>query len=56
MQAGRGRAGPLVGEDGDRGRPADRGDDDWYMGSLYDDGIIDWWAAYDDLYEALRGL
>lgn len=31
-------------------------DDDWYMGSLYDDGSIDCWAAYDDLYEALRGL
>ncbi|MFJ7293596.1 hypothetical protein [Streptomyces collinus] len=31
-------------------------DDDWYMGSLYDDGSIDCWSAYDDLYEALRGL
>lgn len=31
-------------------------DDDWYMGSLYDDGSIDCWTAYDDLYEALRGL
>ncbi|MFD9286061.1 hypothetical protein ACFWD7_54560 [Streptomyces mirabilis] len=31
-------------------------DDDWYMGSLYDDGSIDCWAAYGDLYEALRGL
>ncbi|MFI8005507.1 hypothetical protein [Streptomyces sp. NPDC086010] len=30
--------------------------DDWYMGSLYDDGSIDCWSAYDDLYEALRGL
>ncbi len=35
-------------------KPAD--DDDWYMGSLYDDGSIDCWAAFDDLYEALRGL
>ncbi|MER5477283.1 hypothetical protein ABT026_09900 [Streptomyces sp. NPDC002734] len=32
------------------------GDDDWYMGSLYDDGSVDCWTAYDDLYEALRGL
>ncbi|MFK8847972.1 hypothetical protein [Streptomyces sp. Ac-502] len=31
-------------------------DDDWYMGSLHDDGSIDCWAAYDDLYVALRGL
>ncbi|MFD7700637.1 hypothetical protein [Streptomyces caelestis] len=31
-------------------------DDDWCMGSLYDDGSVDCWAAYDDLYEALRGL
>lgn len=31
-------------------------DDGWYMGSLYDDGSIDCWTAYDDLYEALRGL
>ncbi|KPI00441.1 hypothetical protein OK006_8256 [Actinobacteria bacterium OK006] len=31
-------------------------DDDWYMGSLYDDGSIDCWSAYGDLYEALRGL
>ncbi|WP_432043655.1 hypothetical protein [Streptomyces cadmiisoli] len=31
-------------------------DDDWYMGSLYDDGSILCWAAYGDLYEALRGL
>lgn len=31
-------------------------DDDWYMGSLYDDGSIDCWAAYADLREALRGL
>ncbi|MFG2305476.1 hypothetical protein [Actinacidiphila glaucinigra] len=35
-------------------KPVD--DDDWYMGSLYDDGSIDCWTAYDDLYEALRGL
>jgi hypothetical protein len=35
-------------------KPVD--DDDWYMGSLYDDGSIDCWAAYADLYEALRGL
>lgn len=31
-------------------------DDDWYMGSLHEDGSIDCWTAYDDLYEALRGL
>ncbi|MGW6209237.1 hypothetical protein ACWF9B_37040 [Streptomyces sp. NPDC055089] len=31
-------------------------DDDWYMGSLYDDGSVDCWSAYSDLYEALRGL
>lgn len=31
-------------------------DDDWYMGSLYDDGSVDCWTAYGDLYEALRGL
>ncbi|MFJ8033141.1 hypothetical protein [Streptomyces sp. NPDC096032] len=31
-------------------------DEDWYMGSVYDDGSIDCWAAYDELYEALRGL
>lgn len=30
-------------------KPVD--DDDWYMGSLYDDGSVDCWAAYDDLYE-----
>ncbi|WP_181384341.1 hypothetical protein [Streptomyces sp. NWU49] len=35
-------------------KPVD--DDDWYMGSLYDDGSIDCWSAYDDLHEALRGL
>jgi hypothetical protein len=32
------------------------GDDDWYMGSLNDDGSVDCWSAYDDLREALRGL
>lgn len=31
-------------------------DDDWYMGSLYDDGSVECWSAYDDLYEGLRGL
>ncbi|MFE5009233.1 hypothetical protein ACFRJ3_32135 [Streptomyces sp. NPDC056696] len=31
-------------------------DDDWCMGSLYDDGSIDCWTAYGDLHEALRGL
>lgn len=35
-------------------KPVD--DDDWYMGSLCDDGSIDCWTAYDDLHEALRGL
>ncbi len=35
-------------------KPVD--DDDWYMGSLYDDGSIDCWTLYGDLYEALRGL
>lgn len=35
-------------------KPVD--DDDWYMGSLYDDGSVDCWTAYADLYEALRGL
>lgn len=35
-------------------KPVD--DYDWYMGSLYDDGSIDCWTAYSDLYEALRGL
>ncbi|KIF72059.1 hypothetical protein HY68_09990 [Streptomyces sp. AcH 505] len=30
--------------------------DDWYMGSLHDDGSIDCWSAYGDLHEALRGL
>ncbi|MGW7259012.1 hypothetical protein [Streptomyces sp. NPDC054834] len=31
-------------------------DDDWYMGSLNDDGSVTCWSAYGDLYEALRGL
>ncbi|MCX5397088.1 hypothetical protein [Streptomyces sp. NBC_00102] len=31
-------------------------DDDWYMGSLYDDGSVDCWDAYSNLREALRGL
>jgi len=31
-------------------------DEDWYMGSLNDDGSVDCWSAYGDLYEALRGL
>ncbi|MER5277616.1 hypothetical protein ABT025_17900 [Streptomyces sp. NPDC002809] len=31
-------------------------DDDWYMGSLYEDGSVDCWSAHSDLYEALRGL
>ncbi|WP_371576901.1 hypothetical protein [Streptomyces sp. NBC_01314] len=31
-------------------------DDDWYMGSLNDDGSITCWSTYNDLYEALRGL
>jgi hypothetical protein len=31
-------------------------DDDWYMGSLYEDGSIDCWTAYAELYEALRCL
>ncbi|MFI6893938.1 hypothetical protein ACIBM4_07490 [Streptomyces sp. NPDC050256] len=35
-------------------KPVD--DEDWYMGSLYDDGSVDCWSAYSDLYEALRGL
>ncbi|BFO13787.1 hypothetical protein SHKM778_01750 [Streptomyces sp. KM77-8] len=35
-------------------KPVD--DDDWYTGCLYGDGSIDCWTAYDDLYEALRGL
>ncbi|GAB7109465.1 hypothetical protein JCM4814A_77790 [Streptomyces phaeofaciens JCM 4814] len=32
------------------------GDDDWYMGSLNDDGSVLCWSAYGDLREALRGL
>lgn len=31
-------------------------DDDWYMGTLRDDGSILCWAAYPDLEQALRGL
>ncbi|MFP8963132.1 hypothetical protein ACLIYP_21655 [Streptomyces nanhaiensis] len=31
-------------------------DEDWYMGGLNEDGSIDCWSAYGDLYEALRGL
>ncbi|MFF7251568.1 hypothetical protein ACFZBU_47875 [Embleya sp. NPDC008237] len=31
-------------------------DDDWYMGSLNSDGTVDCWDAYDDLWNALRGL
>ncbi|MFI0960666.1 hypothetical protein ACH4S8_04490 [Streptomyces sp. NPDC021080] len=31
-------------------------DDDWYMGSLYDDGSVICWAACNNLYDALRGL
>ncbi|MFE2599972.1 hypothetical protein ACFXCZ_26360 [Streptomyces sp. NPDC059396] len=31
-------------------------DDDWYMGSLNDDGSVTCWSVYGDLYEALRGL
>ncbi|MFF0012626.1 hypothetical protein [Streptomyces sp. NPDC005374] len=31
-------------------------DDDWYMGSLNDDGSFLCWSVYGDLYEALRGL
>jgi len=31
-------------------------DEDWYMGTLNDDGSVDCWSAYDDLFEALRGL
>ncbi|OCC10153.1 hypothetical protein [Streptomyces sp. PTY087I2] len=30
--------------------------DDWYMGSLNDDGTVDCWSAYSDFHEALRGL
>ncbi len=35
-------------------QPVDDGD--WYMGSLYEDGSVDCWSAYDDLHAALRGL
>lgn len=59
-----------VGRDAARQQPARRrgeprhslclvkpvGDEDWYRGSLYDDGSIDCWTAYGDLPEALRGL
>ncbi|MEU6240353.1 hypothetical protein [Streptomyces sp. NPDC047024] len=31
-------------------------DDNWYMGSLYDDGSVDCWGIHGDLYEAMRGL
>lgn len=31
-------------------------DDDWYMGTIYDDGSILCWTAYGDLEQALRGL
>lgn len=31
-------------------------DDDWYMGTIYDDGSIHCWGIYPDLEEALRGL
>ncbi|MFE2066627.1 hypothetical protein ACFXDH_30340 [Streptomyces sp. NPDC059467] len=31
-------------------------DDDWYMGSLNDDGSVICWSIYGNLYEALRGL
>lgn len=31
-------------------------DDDWYMGSLNDDGSVDCWSAYDSLHDGLRGL
>jgi hypothetical protein len=31
-------------------------DEDWYMGTLNDDGSVDCWSAYGDLHEALRGL
>ncbi|MCF4139466.1 hypothetical protein L1856_25895 [Streptomyces sp. Tue 6430] len=31
-------------------------DDDWYMGSLNDDGSVICWSVYSNLYEALRGL
>jgi hypothetical protein len=31
-------------------------DDDWYMGTIYDDGSILCWATYPNLEQALRGL
>ncbi|WP_327324995.1 hypothetical protein OG735_22640 [Streptomyces sp. NBC_01210] len=31
-------------------------DDDWYMGSLNDDGSVGCWSAYTHFQEALRGL
>jgi hypothetical protein len=31
-------------------------DDDWYMGTRYDDGSILCWSAYPDLDQAVRGL
>ncbi|MEU1468034.1 hypothetical protein ABZ434_07405 [Streptomyces sp. NPDC005761] len=31
-------------------------DDDWYMGSLYDDGSIGCWAVCNSFYDGLRGL
>ncbi|MEV7051684.1 hypothetical protein [Streptomyces anulatus] len=31
-------------------------DDDWYMGSLNDDGSVICWSSYADLHDALRGL
>jgi hypothetical protein len=35
-------------------KPVD--DEDWYMGSLNADGSVDCWNAYENLFEALRGL
>ncbi|WP_338692543.1 hypothetical protein V2W30_18390 [Streptomyces sp. Q6] len=31
-------------------------DEDWYMGTIHDDGSILCWAAYPNLEQALRGL
>ncbi|MGX1541292.1 hypothetical protein [Streptomyces adustus] len=31
-------------------------DDDWYMGSLNDDGSVTCWGIYGNFYDALRGL
>ena len=31
-------------------------DDNWYMGTIHDDGSILCWATYPDLEQALRGL